>query len=89
MVVAERMRSSVAGLGLRHPRSTTGEHVTISVGLACAIPTRTSDPARLITAADAALYLSKTEGRNRVTAEEVSFMPMTSVSHDVSHDPAD
>ena len=89
MVVAERMRSSVAGLGLRHPRSTTGEHVTISVGLACAIPTRTSDPARLITAADAALYLSKTEGRNRVTAEEVSFMSMTSVSHDVSHDPAD
>jgi len=71
IVVAERMRESIDGLHLVHTRSSSAPHVTVSIGAACLVPTRHSDPTRLIAAADAALYRAKREGRNRVIAEEV------------------
>lgn len=70
LVVAERMRAAVCALDLQHGRSTAAAHVTISVGAACMQPTRHSNPARLLTTADVALYLAKSEGRNRVVAEQ-------------------
>ncbi len=80
LVVAERMRAAVDGLDLRHSRSISGNHVTISVGAACIVPSRLSDPNRLIATADAALYRAKHEGRNRVIAEEIMSSGAASVS---------
>jgi diguanylate cyclase (GGDEF)-like protein len=63
--VAERIRRSVA----MYPFANEGGRpvrVTVSVGVATA-PENGSTPAALIKQADAALYHSKEEGRNRVT----------------------
>ena len=64
-VVAERMRSAVAGLGLEHPTNVDGI-VTISLGVARMIPTQRDHPLGLVDAADTALYAAKERGRNQV-----------------------
>jgi diguanylate cyclase (GGDEF)-like protein/PAS domain S-box-containing protein len=64
--VAERIRSTVAQLGLPDSRSDVG-YVTVSIGVATVIPSLVSDPHQLVAAADAALYCAKYAGRNRVS----------------------
>lgn len=66
LVVAERIRAAVAALDLPHRRSGVASHVTVSIGVASAHDTANSMPARLIAAADAALYRAKHTGRNCV-----------------------
>jgi diguanylate cyclase (GGDEF)-like protein len=65
-VVAERLRSNVESLGIQHPGSPHAGMVTISQGLACAVPTLASEPSVLIAKADEALYEAKRSGRNRL-----------------------
>jgi diguanylate cyclase (GGDEF)-like protein len=65
-IVAERLRSNVESLGILHPASPAVGHVTISQGLACAVPTPASSPDSLIAAADELLYEAKRSGRNRL-----------------------
>jgi diguanylate cyclase (GGDEF)-like protein len=65
--VAERVREAVEALEIRHHTSETAAHVTMSIGVASTIPSQTGKPETLIAAADAALYRSKREGRNRVS----------------------
>ncbi len=64
--VAERIRTAVAELGLRHPQSQVSAYVTLSMGVATLYPTATLDPAAVIEAADIALYEAKRGGRDRV-----------------------
>lgn len=64
-LVAERLRAAVHALAEPHLRSPLGA-VTISVGIASAVPSPETDAAGLVGAADAALYASKRAGRNRV-----------------------
>jgi len=64
--VAERLRVEVEALGITHLHSQVSKHITISLGVATAMPGRGSSPAELIASADQALYQAKQGGRNRV-----------------------
>lgn len=61
----ERIRAAIEALAIRHGDSEIP--VTVSVGVS-ACPECVDDPSDLFTSADEALYRSKEEGRNRVTA---------------------
>lgn len=62
---AEAIRLGVESLMIEHGMSAAGPQVTISAGVACGDVARETLE-RLINAADAALYLAKAQGRNRV-----------------------
>lgn len=66
--IAERLRLAVQRLALPHPRSDTGPHVTVSIGVASGVAAAMGFPKSLIDAADAALYAAKRGGRNRAVA---------------------
>jgi len=63
--VAETVRTTVHGLEMPHATSSY-ESVTVSIGVACALPSDAQRPGDLIEAADAALYAAKHRGRNMV-----------------------
>jgi diguanylate cyclase (GGDEF)-like protein len=65
-VVAERLREAVERLDIRHAGSTVCDHVTVSVGAASTRVAGATGSGALLRAADAALYVAKAEGRNRV-----------------------
>lgn len=65
-VVASRILDEVRKLNLPHAASPTAPYVSISMGLATAMPPLDSqDASAVIRAADARLYLAKQAGRNR------------------------
>ncbi|MBE2250256.1 MAG: diguanylate cyclase [Myxococcus sp.] len=64
--VAEKLRRAVEETPFEHGAVQPGGKVTISVGVAT-LPTDATEQARLVDAADSALYASKRGGRNRVT----------------------
>jgi len=64
--VAERMRRAVQDLGIEHRGARDHDHVTISIGVAVIAPTTHRTPRGAVQLADQALYLAKTQGRNRV-----------------------
>lgn len=81
--VAEQLRAKIEALGMPHRGSSTSDHVTISVGVACFAPTaepgwpkaRSLAPyteLELVQAADRALYLAKAAGRNRVASRALA-----------------
>lgn len=61
--VAEVLRRRVEALDITHKK---GQRVTISLGIACMVPSREKHHTDLIRAADQALYQAKEEGRNLV-----------------------
>lgn len=64
--VAEAIRNKIKELNIPHSNSLVSSVVTVSMGVAGAIPTREENPILLIEAADQALYLAKSQGRDRV-----------------------
>ncbi len=66
--VAERIRRDVERLRIPHEASGVAPHLTLSLGVAAGTPRPGESPTRIVEAADQALYLSKREGKNRVTA---------------------
>ncbi|NCA88427.1 MAG: diguanylate cyclase [Gammaproteobacteria bacterium] len=65
---AEAVRLAVATLAIPHAASPSGDQVTLSIGVAAAIPSLQTHPDTLVSAADAQLYQAKVEGRDRVRA---------------------
>ncbi len=68
--IAERLRSHVETLQIPHGHSATAACVTLSVGLASAVPLSNlsnNSPASLLDKADKMLYRSKQAGRNGVS----------------------
>ncbi len=66
VLLAEEIRANVEALAIELDGSIINGAVTISLGVATAIPGQNSTPAAIIAAADKALYWAKQEGRNRV-----------------------
>jgi len=69
--VAETMRARVEARKIPHEQSKVAAHLTISVGVATAVPERDSEPAALLAAADQALYEAKNQGRNQVRCADL------------------
>jgi len=75
--VAENLRRHIESLKIAH---SDGEPITISLGYASTVPSRSASPTDLIKAADQALYQAKQEGRNR--AKQAGILTLVPHSHD-------
>lgn len=71
----EQVRAEVQALAIPHAASPQAPVVTISIGAACQVPDAQTRPEGLLQAADDQLYLSKQNGRNRVSLQ-VSSDPL-------------
>lgn len=72
-MVAERIQQHVHGLCIPHTSSEIAGLVSISVGVAAAVPNPRMAAEQLLAAADGALYAAKHAGRNRVMTGEVAL----------------
>lgn len=66
--MAERLHEAVAALQIPHAFSRASSHVTISVGIATAVPADGVSPEMLTETADRMLYQAKESGRNTTKA---------------------
>jgi diguanylate cyclase (GGDEF)-like protein len=65
-LVAERLRSAVEDMHIKHAFSSTSPNVTISLGVASLVPDDNVTLHLFVDTADKAMYQAKTTGRNRV-----------------------
>ncbi|WP_114947777.1 sensor domain-containing diguanylate cyclase [Microvirga calopogonii] len=73
-LIAENIRQSIVALSITHEGSPY-QVVTVSIGIASVNPSRESDRATLLEAADRALYAAKAAGRNCVHHRESEADP--------------
>jgi len=64
--IAEKMRTAVENLKLKHEYSTTADYVSISLGCASEIIESQTQALELLSKADKALYQAKASGRNQL-----------------------
>lgn len=76
IAVAEQVRAAIESLGIAHSGLGGIDRVTVSVGVATAIPSPDVGEESLLAAADAALYRAKRGGRNRVAVALESMAPI-------------
>lgn len=69
--LAQHIQNAIAHLQLPHGDSRVSQWLTLSLGVACTIPSALVLSSSLIAAADLALYQAKQEGRARYCVQEV------------------
>ena len=67
-MMAEAIRAHIESLRIPHPRSTTSDWLTVSIGVATIHPHQLDNTESLFVAADRAMYVAKEGGRNQVRA---------------------
>lgn len=71
--ILEELRRAVVARMIEHKASPTSAMITISAGVASAVPQDGDDREDLLQSADEALYQAKADGRNRVGAADESM----------------
>ncbi len=71
LLIGKRVRMAVEALKIEHGYSTVTPHITVSVGVASAVPAQDMDHHILLELADNALYEAKQSGRNRVKQRQI------------------
>jgi diguanylate cyclase (GGDEF)-like protein len=77
-VIAERIRQRVERASFPHRESQPGGAVTVSIGISAFAP-KVDTPETIIGAADQALYLAKSRGKNRVEPYPTPVTPATDI----------
>jgi len=72
-ILGEDCRRSIEELHVLHESSTTGNYLTVSIGVATRIPQRGESFLTLVNIADKSLYDAKRAGKNRVSTVDVDF----------------
>ncbi|MFY2764669.1 ligand-binding sensor domain-containing diguanylate cyclase [Arenimonas sp. MALMAid1274] len=67
--VAQRMLQAVRALQIPHRASGVAGHITLSLGVASAVPSNSMSPESVLRKADEALYRAKAAGRDQVVVE--------------------
>lgn len=73
--VARILLDSVRDLAIEHRASSVASIVTVSIGVASAVPEASSSPDGLLQRADEALYRAKSGGRDRVVLDDPGGAP--------------
>ncbi|MFB2934722.1 diguanylate cyclase domain-containing protein [Aerosakkonemataceae cyanobacterium BLCC-F154] len=68
LYLGEKIQIKIKELEIAHHSSKVSKIVTLSLGVACMIPSNNTSPITLLTSADRALYQAKELGRDRVVA---------------------
>ncbi|HEX5359705.1 MAG TPA: diguanylate cyclase [Fluviicoccus sp.] len=79
MEVGDRLLAAVDALAIPHHSSDAAFHVTISIGIACMVPTERNGARNLLEEADRALYEAKSRGRHRMAC----LQPMATPTYNV------
>ncbi len=69
--IAESIRTNIENLHIQHETSKICDHITISLGVATAIPEQNTLPESIVAAADQGLYMAKESGRNQVKFSKI------------------
>jgi diguanylate cyclase (GGDEF)-like protein len=67
-ILGEKLRAAIENMQIAHASSAVSEVVTISVGLVSLTPDADASEHAMLAAVDAALYIAKHQGRNRVSS---------------------